>query len=50
MQIKICKGVDLGFYLEKEADICKDIKMTKIDAGEVISYVCVYDMKDNEII
>lgn len=24
--------------------------MTKIDAGEVISYVCGYDMKDNEII
>lgn len=41
MQIKICKGVDLGFHLEKEADRCKDIKMTKVDAGEVISYVCV---------
>lgn len=50
MQIKICKVADLGLHLEKEADRCKDIKMTEIDGEEVISYLCVYDMRDNEII
>lgn len=50
MQIKISKGVDLGFQLKKKADRCKDKKITKIDGGEVISYLCIYDMKDNEII
>lgn len=49
MQIKICKSVDVGFHLEKEADRRKDIKMTKIDDGEVISHLCVYDMKDSEM-
>lgn len=35
-------------HLEKEADRCKELKMTKIAGVEVLIYLLICDMEDNE--